>query len=72
MENKESRSPNIGEVFHHKYKGERYEMKVVKTDNGIGYELLGVIYKSPTAAAKAIVGADQFVSGRNFWHMDKR
>ena len=48
-----------------------YEMKVVETEDGIGYELEGAIYKSPTAAAKAIVGPDQFTNGRKFWHMDK-
>jgi hypothetical protein len=72
MEKKERRLPSVGEVFSHRYKGEMYVMTVVKTEIGIGYELLGQVYNSPTAAAKAIVGKDQFINGRAFWHMDKR
>lgn len=61
--------PEPGMVFEHTYKGDRYKMVVVMTDEGIRYQVDGELYKSPTAAAKSIVG-DQFINGRRFWHMD--
>lgn len=65
------REPEVGEVFQHRYNGTMYTLTVVSTETGIGYELLGKIYNSPTAAAKAIVGKDQHTNGRTFWHMNK-
>jgi hypothetical protein len=44
-------------------------MVVVQTEDGIGYKVGEDVYKSPTAAAKSIVGKDQFINGRKFWHM---
>jgi hypothetical protein len=67
---KEKRIPAVGEFFYHRYMGVVYELKVVETEGGIGYELEGVIYKSPTAAAKALVGPHQPTNGRSFWHID--
>jgi hypothetical protein len=64
------REPAVGETFQHRYMGDVYTMTVVRTENGIGYELLGEIYRSPTAAAKALVGKDQSTNGRKFWHID--
>ncbi len=69
--NKEKRVPAVGEIFRHRYLGEVYELSVVSTEGGIGYEMKGVIYQSPTAAAKALVGSDQSVNGRTFWHIDR-
>ena len=68
--NDKRRVPDAGEVFVHRYKGVSYTLKVVTTEGGIGYELDGEVYQSPTAAAKAIVGQDQFVNGRKFWKID--
>jgi len=62
--------PDAGEVFVHRYKGVSYTLKAVSTDSGIAYELNGDVYQSPTAAAKAIVGLNQFVNGRKFWKID--
>jgi len=71
MAEKERKTPEIGAVFRHRYMGVVYEMKVVETQEGIGYEMGGIVYKSPTAAAKALVGKNQPTNGRAFWHMDK-
>ena len=62
--------PLVGNVYRHRYKGVMYELTVVKTVDGIGYELLGPIYRSPTAAARALVGKDHQINGRTFWHID--
>lgn len=70
MAKKARKEPKVGDVFEHRYKGEYFTLTVVKTENGIGYELLGEIYRSPTAAARAIVGTNQSVNGRGFWHID--
>ena len=60
----------IGQVFQHSYKRTLYSLTVVETDDGsLGYLMGDCIYKSPTAAAKAIVG-DKSVNGRSFWHID--
>ena len=68
---KKQRVPDVGEAFHHNYKGVSYTLKVVSTEDGIGYELNGAIYRSPTAAAKAVVGQNQFINGRQFWKIDE-
>lgn len=65
------KDPEVGRRFQHRYKGTMYVLTVVKTSDGIGYELLGKIYQSPTAAAKALVGSDQPTNGRKFWHIDE-
>lgn len=64
-------TPAIGSTFEHRYKGTLYTMTVVESDSGVGYEVDGEVYRSPTAAAKAVVGVDQFVNGRKFWKLDK-
>ena len=60
----------IGKVFERKYRGAPYIMEVVSTDFGVGYKVLDEVYKSPTAAAKAVVGKDQYISGPKFWKLD--
>jgi hypothetical protein len=62
--------PVVGQTFQHKYKGVNYILTVIKSDDGIAFELLGKVYRSPTAACKAIVG-NQFVNGRRFWRIDE-
>jgi hypothetical protein len=64
-------TPKVGEVFEHSYKGTPYKMVVVETEEGIGYMVDQSIYSSPTAAAKAVVGKNQFVNGWKFWNMDR-
>ncbi|QDV69031.1 hypothetical protein Poly24_27450 [Rosistilla carotiformis] len=68
--NNTRKEPDVGRQFQHRYMGDVYTLTVVKTDSGIGYELLGEVYRSPTAAAKALVGKDQSTNGRKFWHID--
>jgi hypothetical protein len=70
MDKQQKKVPEVGMVYHHRYKGVMYEMTVVRAGDSVGFDVGGVIYNSPTAAAKAIVGKDQFVNGRKFWHLD--
>jgi hypothetical protein len=62
--------PPIGNVYQHRHKGVVHFLTVVKTEDGVGFELNGTVYRSPTAAAKAIVGKHQQTNGRKFWHVD--
>ena len=62
--------PPVGSEYAKNYKGENYNLKVVDTDKGVGYLLDGFVFKSPTAAAKAVVGQHQFINGWKFWKMD--
>ena len=71
MKKKPHITPAVGTKFQHRYMGTLYTMTVVQVDDGVGYELLGTVYRSPTAAAKALVGKNQPTNGRAFWHMDK-
>jgi len=68
---KRQEPPPGGGAFHHRYKGEVIEMTVVANARGIGYRVCGHDFNSPTAAAKFVVGCDQFVNGWRFWNMEK-
>jgi hypothetical protein len=71
MKKKAHITPKVGSKYQHRYMGTLYTMTVVQTDEGVGYELLGAVYRSPTAAAKVLVGKNRPTNGRAFWHMDK-
>ncbi len=71
MKKQKRTTPPIGSEFKHRYRGELFVLRVVKTESGIGYELLGEIFRSPTAAAKSITGSHQCVNGWNFWNMNR-
>jgi hypothetical protein len=68
----ERRPPKVGQVFERDYKGKGYRMVVVETESGIGFKVGSQVFPTPTAAAKAVVGQDRFISGPWFWHMDER
>ena len=70
-EKKISKQPKVGQEFCHRFNGTLYTLKVVETKDGLGHELLGKVYRSPFAAAKAIVGEGQSPNGRSFWHIDE-
>ncbi len=42
-------------------------MTVVRRDGGIGYEFMGTVYKSPSAAAQAAIGKPHAINGRVYW-----
>lgn len=68
---KTRKAPSIGTVFEHRYKGTMHRMEVVQAEWGVGYKVDDIgVFRSPTAAAKAVVG-DQFINGRKFWKMDQ-
>lgn len=68
---KTRRQPCVGEVFTHRIARRLYTLTVVATTEGPGYELEGVVYRSPTAAAKALVGNGTPTNGRSFWGVDR-
>ena len=68
---KPRREPGVGEVFTHRLAKRMYVLTVVSTAEGLGYQLEGVVYRSPTAAAKALVGNDTSINGRSFWGLDR-
>jgi hypothetical protein len=63
--------PKLGTVYQHKYHGTLYTMVVVQTESGVGYKVGDKVFSSPTAAAKSIIGKDQSINGRSFWHMNE-
>jgi Protein of unknown function (DUF2924) len=66
---KEHTVPKVGAKFERTFKDRKYLLTVVRTPSGIGYEVGGQIFKSPSAAAKSIV--ETAVNGWKFWHLDK-
>ena len=65
---KERTPPKVGTAFERTFKAKIYKMQVVEKDGRIGYRVLGKVYPSPTAAAKAITKTE--VNGWSFWGMD--
>jgi hypothetical protein len=61
-------NPKLGRKFVKEYKHQIYKLKVVKGNGGIGYKLEGIVYSSPSAAAKSITGSE--VNGWKFWKID--
>jgi hypothetical protein len=66
---KDHKVPKIGAKFERAYNNRKYRLTVVTTPSGIGYEVGGQVFRSPTAAAKSIV--KRAVNGWEFWHLDK-
>lgn len=66
---KPRKHPRVGTTFSHTYKGRTHAVRVVRLGDGLGYELGGEVYASPTAAAKAVTGTA--VNGWQFWGMDE-
>lgn len=63
----ERKTPKVGVLLEGTFAKKHYTLKVVQTADGLGYELNGKIYKTPTAAAKSITKFE--VNGWRFWHM---
>jgi hypothetical protein len=61
--------PKVGAKFQKTFKERKYRLTVVTIPNGIGYEVGGKVFKSPSAAARSI--ARTAVNGWKFWHLDK-
>ena len=60
-------TPWIGTEFIRDYKRKSYKLKVVKASDGVGYELNGTVYSSPSSAAKSLTKGE--VNGWKFWRM---
>jgi hypothetical protein len=67
---KDHKAPKIGSTFEKIFKDKKYHLNIVSTPSGIGYEVRGQIFKSPSAAAKSITKTA--VNGWLFWHMETR
>jgi hypothetical protein len=65
---KKRTNPRVGSKFVREFKRKAYELKVVKVGSGVGYELNGVVYSSPTGAAKSLTKHE--TSGWEFWKID--
>jgi len=62
---KERPNPKVGSEFERQYKRKNYKLKVVKASGGVGFELAGTVYSSPSAAAKSITKGE--INGWKFW-----
>jgi len=61
--------PAIGSVFTRGYKGQKLTLTVIQSKGGgVAYKLGRDVYRSPSAAAKAIVCAE--VNGWVWWKME--
>lgn len=65
----ERKVPLVGQTFERTFSGKSYKLKVVPAGEGLAFELNGRIYKTPTAAAKAITKFE--VNGWRFWYMKR-
>jgi hypothetical protein len=50
------------------YKGRRYVVEVVRTERGLGWQVNGQVYASPSGAARAVTGTA--INGWAFWRID--
>ena len=65
---KERKNPKVGSEFVKEYRRKTYKLKVVKANGGVGYELNGTVFSSPSTAAKSFTKND--VNGWRFWKID--
>jgi hypothetical protein len=65
---KDRTPPPIGASFIRKYKKKAHAMKVVANGDAVGYLVRGTVFKTPTAAAKAITKTE--VNGWVFWGIE--
>lgn len=67
-EKKEHKVPKTGECFVKKWKGESYEIRVVKDGDNVKYKVDNKLFSSPSGAAKYV--AKQEVNGWRFWKLE--
>ena len=65
---KERSNPKVGCEYVRKFKNKTYKLKVIKTREGIAYDLNDTVFSSPSAAAKSITKTE--MNGWKFWKMD--
>ncbi len=69
----EHKAPKAGSKFTAKYKGKTHTMTVKKAkDGGVAYFVKGKAYKSPTAAASAVLTAVSRANGWTFWGIESK
>lgn len=60
--------PRVGSTYARMYKGRRYVVEVVRTERGLGWQVNGQVYASPSGAARAVTGTA--INGWAFWRID--
>jgi hypothetical protein len=65
---KQRTKPKVGLEFVKEYKRKTYKLKVVRADAGVGYDVGGTVFTSPSTAAKSITKNE--INGWKFWGMD--
>ncbi len=69
----EHKAPKAGSKFTAKYKGKTHTMTVKKAKGGgVAYVVKNKAYKSPTAAASAVLTAGSRANGWTFWGIEKK
>lgn len=69
-ERKQRQAPPLGSTWSKTYENSKYTMTVVRAGGAIGYQVGREVFKTPTAAAKAITKTE--VNGWVFWGLDVR
>jgi hypothetical protein len=62
---KDRKPPKVGVTFVRTFNHRKYQLKVVSTPHGIGYDVGGQVFKSPSGAAKSITKTS--INGWVFW-----
>jgi hypothetical protein len=65
---KKRQNPKVGTEFVKEYKGKTYRLRVVRVGNGVGFQLGGEVFTSPSTAGKSITGSE--LNGWKFWNID--
>lgn len=65
---KKRTNPKVGCEFEREFKSKIYKLRVIEIDGRIAYKLGGVVFPSPSAAAKSITKTE--VNGWVFWRID--
>jgi hypothetical protein len=65
---KQRKLPKPGSTFEKHYRSRVYQLRVIQKEGGIGFEINGRMFPTPTAAAKSITKHE--VNGWKFWNMD--
>jgi hypothetical protein len=60
--------PRPGRRFKKKYRGREYELEVVRHNNAVWYSLGSRLFRTPSAAARALTGHE--INGWKFWKIE--
>lgn len=69
---KEHVTPRVGSKFKKTFKGKEFEMIVVKTDNGVGYQIGKKTFDHPNKAQAFVCGRPRASHGHLFWGIEEK